>query len=590
MKQVALTSILVSTLLLGCASVPLEQGEPHSLATTQQPRAKAGPTQTSAAATDEVSLPAEPPVRPFPIDTFYSLLVAEMAGSRGRYDVELGNYIQEAHRTRDPGVTARATRIARYLNAHQATLNTALLWVELEPDNAEARYIAASELAFDGQLTEAFKHSEALLNMGSRALFQSIAAQAAHATDTQREALMEDFERLLNQAGPLPELLTGKALLLQQDGKLEEALKAVRAALASAEDEIPAVVLEAQLLYQLERPQDALSRLVNLLKKNPDNLGLRLQYARMLASIDLEQALEQFEILVEQSPGDAELLLSRALVANELGKTDLAEASFLELLSIGEQTDPAHYYLGNIAAARGDLSSALHHYRQVRQGQDFFPALNRYLDILIYHEDLDEAQRVVDGLRQDYPHQAEQFYLLHAQVLSRHRHLDAAERILSQGLSLNPTSVELLYSRALLNEQRDRIDLTEQDLRIILRYHPNNAMALNALGYTLADRTDRYQEAYDLINRALSIEPNDPAIIDSMGWVQYRLGNYEEALLRLREAMKAYPDPEIAAHLGEVLWVTGDVEAARETWTQGMELNPDNDIIPRTMKRLEASL
>lgn len=586
MKHLALILTLASALLLGCTSVPLPEEETGD-------REELKGQLTSVQQLPEESAEAEEPepqLRPFPIDTFYSLLVAEMAGSRGRYDIELGNYIQEAHRTRDPGVVARATRIARYLNAHQAALSTALLWVELEPDNAEARYIAAIELAHDGRLLEAFEQSEHLMNMGSASLFQSVAARAAHATDTQREALMAEFERVIDEKGPLPELLVGKALLLQQDGKLEAALEAVRTALAEQEEDIGAVILEAQLLYQLERPQDALSRLAHLLQHNPENLRLRLHYARMLASIDLKQSLEQFEILVEQSPQDAELLLSLGLVANELGRIELARDSFLQLLEMGEQTDTAHYYLGNIAAAEGDAERALDHYRQVGQGQDFLPALNRQLDILINRNELAEAELVVDQHRRHSPGQAEQFYLLHAQVLSRHGHLSSAEAVLSEGLQANPVSVELLYSRALVNVELDRIDLAERDLRSILKYHPNNAMALNALGYTLADRTDRYEEAYELISRALSIEPNDPAIIDSMGWVQYRLGNYEEALLRLREAMKAFPDPEVAAHLGEVLWVTGATEEAREAWAKGMELNPNNDIIPRVMKRLEADL
>lgn len=586
MKHLALILTLTSVIMLGCASVPpaqLEEDDAARAALVQPDAAQRGVEPA-------VEPEPEPATRPFPIDTFYSLLVAEVAGSRGRYDVELGNYVHEAQRTRDPGVVARASRIARFLNAHQAALNTALLWVELEPDNAEARYIAAAELAHDGQLSEAFKHSEHMLNMGSAAPFQSIAARAARATDTQREALMADFDRLLVEAGPLPELLVGKALLLQQDGELDAALKAVRKALDREQEDISAMILESQLLYQLERSDEALSRLAAQLRRHPENLRLRLQYARMLASIDLERALEQFRILVEQSPGDAELLLSQGLVASELGELQLASESFLQLLELGEQTDTAHFYLGNIAVALGDLDLALDHYSQVGPGQDFLPAVHRHLDILISGSDLGQAQQVVDEHRRRQPAQAEQLYLLHAQVLSRYRHPEAAERVLTEGLHRNPANVDLLYSRALVHEQLDRIDLTEQDLRAILKYHPNNAMALNALGYTLADRTERYAEAFELISRALSIEPNDPAIIDSMGWVQYRLGNYEEAVLRLREAMKAFPDPEVAAHLGEVLWVMGDREEARAAWARGMELNPDNDIIPRVMKRLEASL
>jgi len=143
--------------------------------------------------------------------------------------------------------------------------------------------------------------------------------------------------------------------------------------------------------------------------------------------------------------------------------------------------------------------------------------------------------------------------------------------------------------RASINERRDLIDLAENDFRTIIRYQPNNATALNALGYTLADRTTRYDEALELIEKALQLEPNNAAIIDSMGWVQFRLGNYEEAILRLREALKALPDPEVASHLGEVLWTVGEKAEAQDVWTDGMALDPSSDLIPDTMKRLNAT-
>ena len=138
----------------------------------------------------------------------------------------------------------------------------------------------------------------------------------------------------------------------------------------------------------------------------------------------------------------------------------------------------------------------------------------------------------------------------------------------------------------MLNERRDLIAQTETDLRTILQHEPNNATALNALGYTLADRTDRYEEAFELISQALSLKPDDPAILDSMGWVHYRLGQIDEALLRLRQAMKMFPDHEIAAHLGEVLWVSGQQEEARSVWEEGMKLSPNSSIIPRAMERM----
>lgn len=573
---------LGASLLWGCATVQ------ESAGIAQEPRASEQPAASTETAEALVLQPL--PTKDFPIETFYSLLVAELAGNRGRYDIELGNYIQEAHRTRDPMVTAHATRIARYLDANQATLETAKLWVELEPDNAEALYILATELAHDGRLLDAFKYSERLLDLGSTPIFQSIAARAGQATDTQRESLLGNFDRLLSSHPRDLQLLVGKGLLLEQHDQPEEALAEVEKALRVREDDASAVILQSQLLYRLGRSEEALQGLLTVLDQNPSNRRLRLQYARLLADVDLEKAREQFEILVDQSPSDGDLLLSLALVYGQLGDGAHARASFQRLLEMGEQTDAAHYYLGRLAGESGDEATALGHFQQVQQGTNFLPAVGQTLDILIDRGDIEEAQAQMRSIRSRFGSDTEQFYLLEAQTLARYQHLDAAEAVLTEGLTLHPSDTELLYARAMINEQRDRIRLAEDDLRTIIRYQPNNAMALNALGYTLADRTDRYEEAYNLIQQALNIEPNDPSIIDSMGWINYRLGNYKEAVLRLREAMKAFPDPEIAAHLGEVLWVMGEMDEARAIWTQGLELSPDNDIIPEVMRRLEANL
>jgi tetratricopeptide (TPR) repeat protein len=524
------------------------------------------------------------------VETLYSLLVAEVAGSRGRYDIALGNYVQEAHRTRDPGVAARAARIARYLNAHQAALSSALLWVEIEPDNAEALFIASSELAETGRLLEAFEYSEKLLEYGSASIFQSIAARAAQATDTERESLINNFERLLAIHPRDMQLLVGKAMLLQQQNKLPEALTTVQQALAIEDDNVPAAILEARLLFAMDQAESALDRLLTLLQQNPDNQRLRLQYARLLTSIDLAQALEQFKLLVERSPNNPELLLSLGLVANEQGEKEVAAQAFARLLATGQHQDSAHYYLGRLAEEQEDFNRALEHFLKVEQGQDFLSALANAVDIMIRLGRLDDARARMIELRSRFAQESVRLYQIEAQALARYQYLTEAESLVTEALTFNPDSTELLFTRATINEQRDMIDLAENDFRTIIRYQPNNATALNALGYTLADRTNRYHEALELIEKALNIEPNNAAIIDSMGWVQYRLGNYQEAILRLREALKALPDPEIAAHLGEVLWSAGEKEEARQVWTDGMSLDPSSDLIPDTLKRLNVEL
>ncbi len=528
----------------------------------------------------------ELPHKPFEAETFYALLVAEMAGSRERYDIALGNYVQQAHKTRDPGVAARATRIARYLNARQAALNTSLLWTEIAPEDLEARFIAASELTQSGRLLEAVQHSNVLLENNSTPIYQSIAARAAKTTDTQREQLLSQYQQLLQNHPQNTELLVGTGLLLQQQKQPEDALEMARRAIQAKEDLIPAIILEAKLLSQLERPEEALKRLSEILNRNPENKRLRLQYARLMASIDLSKAQTQFELLVKQSPQDPELLFSLALINNELGDYDAAEANFIRLTNFDKRRSSAHYYLGRISEKRSLWEQALKHYIQVEPGPDFMPALLQTTDILVRGSQAEAAHKRLSAARERFPSQAERFYALEAEVLSKHMHLQESQNVLTEGLEQFPGSVQLLYSRAMVNEQLDLLEALETDLRTILKYDPNNATALNALGYTLADRTNRYDEALQLISQALQLKPDDPAIIDSMGWVQYRLGNYEEAVLRLREAMKAFPDHEIAAHLGEVLWVSGERDEAQKVWQEGLKLSPDSRIIPAVIDRL----
>lgn len=533
--------------------------------------------------------PVPPPERPFPAETLYTLLVAEMAGSRERYDIALGGYIQQAHQTRDPGVTARAARIARYLNAREAALHTSLLWVEISPDDLEARFTAATELAQDGQLKAALEHSNYLREHDSTPIYQAIAAKAAASPPQERAELLQAYQALNLKYPEDTEILVGLGLLYQQQNQLEPALSAARKALKLDEELMPAIILETRLLALMDRPDEALKRVSTLLQRHPDNDRLRLQYARLLASTDLEQAKEQFTELLLHNPNDPELIFSLGLVCKELGQLDEARAHFTVLSAYNHHRSSAHYYLGRIAEQQEQWNDAIHHYLQVEPGPDLLPATLQTTDILVRGGQTSAAHKRLNALRNAFPREAERFYLLEAEVLAKHLQLTDAESLLTQALQQFPNSPVLLYSRAMVNEKLDRLDELEDDLRLILKSDPNNYDALNALGYTLADRTTRYDEAYQLISRALELSPDNPAILDSMGWVQYRLGNHQEALEKLQAAMDAYPDHEIAAHLGEVLWVSGRKDEAQKVWRQGLKLNPDSRIIPAVIEQLKAA-
>ena len=538
-----------------------------------------------------------PPIAPveyrsFEADTLYALLVAEIAGARSRYDIAVANYVQQALATRDPGITARAARIARLLNAHDAALEMAFLWLELEPNNIEAHFIAGAELARAGELTEAAEHAAVLLDQGEEGFFEAIAASATQTKDEQLiKQLHDKYANWLRQHPHSASLQLGQSLLLHSMGQHEQALDAARRASQIDPDNYQANLQEMRILEAMGRGEEAQQGLALLVEKYPDNQRLRLQYARMLANSDLATAQTQFKTLVEQSPGDPDFTFSLGLIQMERGLLSDAAGQFQSLTNGGEHSDSAHYYLGQIAESSGDLDMALHHYLLVGPGQEYLPAVVRAAEILM---EMGGSKDALEYLRHERADAAgdnrANIYLLEAELLNEMNDASAALQTLVEGLQEFPESVRLLYARAMMFTEMDQLAQAEQDLKQIITMSPNNAAALNALGYTLADRTDRLDEAHQYIHTALQLEPNDAAILDSMGWVNYRMGKLDEAVKYLRKAMTATPDHEIAAHLGEVLWVIGEQQEARDAWKNGLELEPGSHLIKETLERLNVDL
>lgn len=558
----------------------------------------------SSCASQKVIAPPEPvpvepqqPVyvedRPFSSDTLYALLVAEIAGERQRFDVMLSNYIQQAEATDDPLVTARAARLARFLSAHDAALRMANHWLSLEPENPEAHFIAAAELVQSDQLLDAIIHAEFLLEHGETSGLDAIAARAQQSQDPDQSAkLLEEYQRMLAENPAQPALLIGASLLYQDLGELEQALSHAQAAAALEPDDFQAAAQETRVLQQLGRHDQAREKLAQLIARHPANAHLRLQYARTLLKTDLAAAQKQFETLLEQAPGDADLIMTIGLIELERQRLDAAKARFQSLLESDHHHSAAHYYLGRIAAAQNDREQAIHHFGQVGPGSDYLPALSQLTELMAAAGETEAAVALVRQKRSetsaDHSELLEGLYLLEAYVLSSQNQLDEALAPLQQGLEQFPDSTRLLYTRAMLFTRLDDLRRAETDFKKVLALKPDNAAALNALGYTLADRTDRLEEAYQYIREAYRLDPDDPAIIDSLGWVEYRRGNHEAALKNLRNAMELMPDHEIAAHLGEVLWVTGNKREAQQVWQRGLHLHPDSPIILETMQRLRA--
>ncbi len=519
----------------------------------------------------------------------YHLLVAEMAITRGQKAVAVEHYLALAKSQDNPAIAERAVRIAVYGENLPAAIEAAQRWVELDPSRTEAHQVIAAIYIRQNRVEDAFSYLDGIIQksqLSDKKLFTSLLGVLAREknTDTVVSVTRKIVEKYPDRAYAL--YLHG--MLNAQAGNTDEALTYIDGALGFERIE-GAHNARAKLLLKLGRHAEAVVSLEKAIRHSPGDKNLRLTYARLLVDLkQYEKARVEFERLYTDSPDDVELLYTLGLLSLESQRLDDAEKYLLKLAKTGKREGEAQYYLGRINEDRNQYDDAIDWYKQVHGGQYQFDSRLRIADMLGKAGRFEEAEDYLRSMLKGSQSHASmvRIYLALGDLLrSRERYQEAFE-VYNTALEVVPGNNDLLYARALTAESVDRIDILEADLKAILKTEPDNAHALNALGFTLADRTNRYDEAYQLIKRALEIMPEDAAIIDSFGWVNYRLGNYEQAVRLLRSALSRYEDSEIAAHLGEVLWVSGKKKEARVVWQKALKKSPDNPLIEDVMRRL----
>lgn len=518
----------------------------------------------------------------------FDFLVGETALQRGNLDIAVSRYVKLAKTTRDPRIAKRATEIALHAGNPFAAEQAATMWIELEPDSMDARQTIAALLVNMGKLDAARPHLEKLLASEKNSVanaFMQLNQLLSRNTDKVSTLLL--IQQLSQPYKDVPEVHFAISQAAWFANQHPLALEEMQRALTLRPGWEIAAVHNGRIL-QRTSSTDASEFYRDYLKKYPAANEVRIAYTRVLIGDNhTDLAREQLQWLSEKNSEDAEIMLAVGLLATEMGDFDITETSFKKALSLGyKDTNAVHFHLGQIYEETKRPDMAMASYQMVKSGGRYLPAQIRYADLLALKGHLKEAREHLQKLPAANDQQAAHLILAEAQILRRSKAHKEVFDVLNDGLKKLPDYPELLYDRALAAEKLGKIKILEQDLRKLIKLKPDNAHAYNALGYSMAERGIKLPEALELIRKAVELSPEDPYIMDSLGWVYYRMGNFAEGLNYLNLAFAARPDPEIAAHLGEVLWAKGAKDDAKDIWRYALEKDPDNDVLLETLQRL----
>lgn len=533
-------------------------------------------------------------------EILFKLLSAETAYQRGQWQTAYITMLGVAQQTRDPRIARRAAEMA--MNAKQAgeALAAIRLWRELAPDSEEANQYFLGFVIVSDKLSEAQPiFAKRLKEAGQQErgiLISQIQRILARAKD--QPAAFSMLEELLTPYRATPEAALALAQAAFANGDTVRAGTEARAALDARPDSELAALTLAQVTPD---PTEAATGLAQFLSTHPDAREVRIAYARMLLEQkQFDKARSEFETLLKAQPNDPGALYALGILGVQAKDPRSAErylSTYVEVLKAksGEQRDPtqALLILAQIAEEQKDSDAALRWLERIEpaetQNAAYFTALLKRAQITARRGDLPGARKLLDDFSAENDAEQVQIIQAKAQILRDAKLSHEAFTLLGKELKRFPDNTDLLYDYAMAAEKIGDLKNMERTLRRIITLTPEKQHAYNALGYSLAERNIRLREAHSLIEKALTITPDDPFIIDSMGWVQFRQGKLKEAEELLRRAYGIRADPEIAMHLGEVLWTSGRKSEALQLWRDAQANDPQNEALKSTLQRLKVS-
>ena len=531
----------------------------------------------------------EAPDNDFPptdTDVMQHVFSAEVMGAEGDFSGAAAEYLEAALISEDPEIAERAARVAVSAGEWQMVVLASDRWAMLDPNSLDARELAAGSRLKEGDFVGAEYQLARILELTASDQahgWRIITALLVPANDQVRankvlDNLLEDFD-----AGSNVDALWARSQFAARIGDLDKATAFIDKAISLAPERVDLLAWAGRLAVNLGDEVLALKRYRQAWETSPYDQQIAMAYAELLKrNNDLVAA----QAVLAQLPDTPDMRFARivfALDAGDRGSAELLYAGFSGAEYSG--APDAAFQAAQSAELLDYRREAINWYQQVT-GEQSLRAIMRQAFLLAGLGDVEEARKLLVQLRMQTDNGVRsQSYQAEVQILQDAGRTDEAMQILNEALVGHPEDTSLRYTRALLAVGMGLLDLAESDLRQIISVQPDNAAAINALGYTLADMTERYDEAERLILQAYGLQPEDASIIDSMGWISYRLGRLHEAEGYLREAWKTMRNAEIAAHLGEVLWVSGQKDEAQSLWKLGLQMESDNEILIKTMQR-----
>lgn len=554
--------------------------------TTQEVRKAEKPSdETTVKQDEEASLPA---VALTP-ELLYQILVSDVASQRGNHSFALQGLAEAARSTQDPRLAEQATRLAVLSSDYETGIEMANLWVKSSPEDASVHQTLGNLYVVADKIDLALPHYRTAISLTSsphlELLLQNITETLVRYAD--KPEAVAAMQQIVDAYPDLAAVKLAQARLSGSLRMLDQALDAVDDALSINPDWEKAADYKFKLLLANEQTDEAIEFANRYLKKHKKYTLLRSSLARYYIESDNYREAEQQYLLVHKySPESQGTVMALALLRLQFNDNEKARYYLNLALEQDPRNDLPRIYLGEIATSENKLDEAEQWLRAVTDADQVFSARLRLAEVINKRDGIDAALRELEEIHPVSSDQQAELALIRNEMLVEEERYGDARTALDRVIDDQPDNIELLYARAMVAAQQDDVAGLEKDLRKVLKQNPDHVHSMNALGYTLADKTDRIEEADALVSSALSRRPDDPFILDSYGWVKFRQGDLKEAEKYLQRALSLRNDPEIAAHLVEVMWVQGRKTEALALWEKANSDFPDNKLLDAIHKKI----